>query len=622
MGLEEKIENLPDKSGVYIFKDEKGRVLYVGKARSLRKRVRSYLKTPIPYPRIRKMINLAKDLEYVVTDNEIEALILECNLIKQYKPRYNVRLKDDKKYPFIKITVNEPFPKIFITRVYKEDGGRYFGPYADVGAARRTLKLLRRLFPIRSCNRTIQENLAALRHSGGVRTPSIFIGRQVLRPCLNYDIGLCSGPCAGLIDRDAYRKLVEGACLFLEGKIDELEKNLLRQMQEAAENLRFEEAAVLRDRLEDVRKTAAGQRMAVLGGGDEDYIAVAKSGKVACVNLFFVRDGKGLGQEQFYFDKVEDVDEGGLLETFIKQHYHRSPFVPEKIFVQYEIEDEELLEEWLMKKRDGMVRIAMPEGEREWQLMQMTAKNAELKLGEKLSGEQIRHQIAKEGLRQLKLALSLEHEPKYIEAFDISNLFGDEAVGALVVFKDGLPCKDMYRRFRIKEVKGVDDYAMMREVVGRRIRRLVREGAELPDLIIIDGGRGHLNTARRVLEEEGVSIPIAGLAKREELLYLPDRELPISFPPSSAGLRLLQHIRDEAHRFAITYHRRLRKKGVEESILDQIPGIGKKRKTALLAHFGSVENIAKASLAQLLRVPSMTRKAALSVREFFDKLEG
>ena len=602
--LKEKLEKLPDSPGVYIMKDGSGEVIYVGKASSLKNRVRSYFQPSTfltPARPIEQFIHRVADIEYIVTRNEVEALMLESNLIKRYQPKFNVRLKDDKRYPFIKVTISDPFPGIYVTRETTEEGVKLFGPFVNTAVARQIIKELTRIFPIRTCDKKLKPE-----------------GNR-MRPCLNYHIRRCSAPCAGRISREEYEELVRSACLLLSGGKEKLIRELEREMREAAEALNFERAAKLRDRIEAVREMADHQSIISPSAEDEDVIGIAAEGDEACVQVLMVRDGKLVEREHFLLRGAQGAGLGEMISAFLKQYYADSPYIPGKIVLQERVEEPELLERLLEEWRGGKVSLVFPSKGRLAKLVEIARRNAELLLRERRerTGGSASENPA---LLRLKSILNLPSTPRRINAFDISNIGPEYAVGAMVVFEDGEPSKSWYRRFRIKTVEGQDDFSMMREVVYRHFSH-VREGEEpRPDLILIDGGKGQLNAALSALRELGFEIPTIALAKGEEVIYTPGNPEPLKLDRSDPALRLLQRIRDEAHRFAVSYHRKLRSKPLSFSMLDRIPGIGPKRKRALMRHFGSIERIKAASVEEIASVEGMNRRIAEEVKKFLDSL--
>ncbi|MBE3571708.1 MAG: excinuclease ABC subunit UvrC [Moorella humiferrea] len=599
MDLEEKLARLPDHPGVYIMRDAQGEIIYVGKAASLKKRVRSYFRGQHP-PRTQAMVEKIADIEYILTDNEVEALILECNLIKEHRPRYNVSLKDDKSYPYIKITLQEQFPRLQITRSLVRDGSRYFGPYTNVGALRETLKILRSLFPVRTCR----------------ETPLQFRSR----PCLNAHINRCLAPCSGRVNQEVYRQAVDNIILFLEGKHTALIKELKEQMTAAAERLEFEKAARLRDQLRAVEEVCARQKITAAGGDeDADAVAFAREGEAALGLIFFSRNGKVIGRDHFFLTGTEGLSRGEVMAALLKEYYSRGVEIPPQILLHDEPEDAETIASWLGRLRGGRVELKVPKRGNKLKLLQLVHENAVSLLKEHLLERRRQEEGGRGALMELQEHLNLPRLPRRMEAYDISNFQGSNPVGAMAVFLDGRPLPAAYRRFQIKTVKAPNDFASLQEVLTRRFRRAA-EGdarfAELPDFVLIDGGLGQLHAAREVMAAQGVGdIPTFALAKGEELLFSEGSPEPIRLPRDGRALKLLQHLRDEVHRFAITYHRQKREKSAYRSVLDDIPGVGPKRKRALLRHFGSVERISRATLEELLEVEGMNRAVAARILE-------
>ncbi|MGE5528444.1 MAG: excinuclease ABC subunit UvrC [Patescibacteria group bacterium] len=595
---------LPAKPGVYLMRNAEGDVIYVGKARSLRSRVRSYFQDSRPLdPRIRLMVGQIDRFEFIATASEVEALALESNLIKEHRPRYNVKLRDDKQYPLLKVTWRDDFPELLIVRRAKDDGARYFGPYTDSGALRDTLRLLRRLFPIRGCRRRI-----------GVD--------RVDRPCLNHHIHRCLAPCVGAVSKEEYRAMIGQVCLFLDGRQDELARQLEDEMGRAAAALDYERAAAVRDRLADVRKVAERQKVVSPGGEDFDVLGLAVGAEGALVQVFPVRRGKLLGREHFLL--TEGIGTAAaILQAFILQYYASVPEIPPTLLLPEPLEDREAVTAWLEAKRGGRVRLLVPKRGEKKALVQMAMENAAL-LEEQ---ERVRRSYAGEraaaALLELAQKLDLPGPPRRIEAFDISNIQGQQAVASMAVFLDGRPAPGEYRRFRIRTVEGANDYAMLQEAVMRRFRRgaACRDGgersgfADFPDLLLIDGGKGQLNAVLDALRGIGAQPHAIGLAKENEEIHLPGRAAPLVLPRQSEALRLVQRVRDEAHRFALTYHRALRDRRTSASALDGIGGIGPRRKQALLRRFGSVQKIMEATVEELAEVEGMTRQAAQAVHD-------
>jgi excinuclease ABC subunit C len=615
----ERLKATPQKPGVYLMRDDAGEILYVGKAASLRNRVSSYFASAANHPpKIRNMVARVADYEYIVTESEQEALILESNLIKEHKPPYNARLKDDKSYPFIKIDVSEDFPQVFITRKVSKDGSRYFGPFASVNSVRRTLSLLKKLFPYRSCTKAIT-------------------GTDP-RPCLDYHINRCVGPCIGAADKEEYGEIIDQVTLFLEGKTDQVVKGISRGMEEAAEGLEFERAAALRDQLRAIEKVHEGQKVLHLTSENLDIIAVAPGAREAWVEVFFIRQGKLIGRDNFIMASTQDDEPQEILTAFVKQFYDATPYVPPRVLVQHPLEDIEAIQTWLREKRQGNVHVYVPQRGEKRKLVQMVAENAVQGL-EQLKVKQLADSSNLDAaMTELEEALSLPRPPRRIECYDISNIQGTNAVGSMVVFEDAKPRSSHYRRFKIKTVEGVDDYSMMQEMLTRRFKRLAKDKNGIssdasepkanangdsqswgivPDLVLIDGGKGHLSAALQVFLELGIDfIPLASLAKENEELFVPHMQESIMLPRSSQGLYLVQRARDEAHRFAITFHRQRRSKKGMSSTLDLVPGIGPKRRRMLIRRFGSVRGIKDALLEDVAAVPGMTLKLARQVKEY------
>ena len=615
----ERLKATPAKPGVYLMRDKSGEVLYVGKAAGLRSRVSSYFAPSASHPRkISNMVGRVADYEYIVTESESEALILECNLIKEHQPPYNARLKDDKSYPFIKIDVSEDFPQVYITRRVNKDGSRYFGPFASAGSVRRTLSLLKKLFPYRSCTKTIT-------------------GTDV-RPCLDYHIHRCVGPCIGAVDKREYGDVIDQVVLFLEGKTNKVVGSIKKRMLEAADSLEFEKAAVLRDQLTAIEKVNEGQKVLHLTSENADVIATAPGPREAWVEVFFIRQGKLIGRDNFLMAGTQDDDPDKILTAFVKQFYDATPYVPPRILVQHPLEEPDGIVKWLREKRRGSVRVHVPQRGEKRRLVEMVAENAAQGL-EQLRVKQFSDTAAMDAaMSELQEALSLPYPPKRIECYDISNIQGTNSVGSMVVFEDAKPKKAHYRRFKIKSVEGVDDYSMMREMLTRRFKRLSQSrrprdadslqaappkttgssswGIE-PDLVLIDGGKGHLGAALQVFLELGINdIPLASLAKENEELFIPMMSEGIVLPRNSQGLYLVQRARDEAHRFAVTFHRERRSKKSVQSALDLVPGIGPKRKRMLIRRFGSLRGVSNASVEEIAAVPGMTLTLARNVKNY------
>ena len=605
----EELKKLPDKPGVYIMHDATDEIIYVGKAVNLKNRVRQYFQsTNGKTDKIKKMISLIRRFEYIVVDSEMEALVLENNLIKENSPKYNTLLKDDKTYPYIKVTAGEDFPRIFLTRRVKRDKSRYFGPYTSAGAVRDTIDLLHRIFKIRTCSRRLPQD----------------IGRE--RPCLYYHLGQCLGPCNGYVDKAEYRKHVDRAMDFLQGKYDFVKKYLTEKMQLASESMEFEKAIEYRDLINEIEELKASQKVTVTDTEDRDIIGISVLGHDALAQVFFMRDGRMIGREYFHLDAEAEEDISDIVRAFIGQYYSGTPYIPKELWIQTDISDRELLERWLSGQRGMNVKIITPKKGNKEKLVEMAVKNAEnqlLKDFEKLKRESERTKGASEEIRKL---LGLETLNR-IESYDISNTNGFESVGSMVVFVDGRPKNMDYRKFKIRSVKGPDDYASMREVLMRRFQHGIKDAenevngsfADMPDLILMDGGRGQVNIALDVLNELGLDVPVAGMVKddrhRTRGLYFNNVEIGVDI--HSEGFKLITRIQDETHRFAIEYHRSLRSKEQVHSILDDIPDIGPARRRALMRHFKDINAIRAAKVDELMDVEGMSRKAAESVYAFF-----
>lgn len=615
--LEYQLKMLPDKPGVYIMKNSNGEVIYVGKAKILKNRVRQYFQSNrMQSEKVKAMVQNISEFEYIVTDSEIEALILECNLIKKYRPRYNILLKDDKHYPFIKITLNEEFPRIYITRILSKDGAKYFGPFTDVSAVHETMELIKKIFPIRSCRKTIMETA----------------GKS--RPCLNYHIGLCTAPCAGLISSGEYGKIVSNVVDLLNGKDKEIIKKLEKQMEEASENLEFEKAAIYRDKLFAVRKVTEKQRIITGKFENEDYIDICSDENDSSAQVFFLRDGKITGREHFILENTSGINKEELIANFVKEFYGGTAFVPKTVYVE-KIADRELLEQWLSMKRGSKVTIKTPVKGIKKETLDMVSKNACITL------EHFKQKMFKDkegnrtALSELAKILKLDRSPSRIEAFDISNIQGVDSVGSMIVFEEGKAKNSDYRRFKIKTVKGANDYDSMKEILTRRFKRGLEETKAIaenkillssgkfsvfPDLILMDGGKGQVNIAIEVLNELNIGIPVCGMVKDEKhktrgLIYNNEE---ITLKPDSEVMKLVTRIQDEVHRFAVTYHRSLRNRRILHSVLEEIPNIGATRRKELLKKFESIEKIKRATLDELLNTPSINRKAAESIIEYFN----
>jgi excinuclease ABC subunit C len=613
MSLTEKVKTLPEKPGVYIMKDVDGKIIYIGKAVNLRNRVRSYFQNSANHsPKVRAMVANIDDFEYIITDSELEALILECTLIKRHKPKYNISLKDDKNYPYLKVTWQDEFPRLVVTRRFVKDGGRYFGPYSSAGDVHQTLALLKKIFPLRDCK---DVNLA---------------GKK--RPCLNYYIKRCLAPCQGKISSAEYREMIKEICLFLEGKGEKVLSTLREKMEKASQEMEFEKAAEYRDQINAVERIVEKQKVVSSAMQDQDVIAFAQ-GEGTCVQVFFIRGGKLIGREHFWLDNTSGMEREEIMTAFVKQFYSQATFIPREILLQHELDEHKIISNWLTAKRGAKVYLRVPRKGEKKKLVEMVAENASYLL------EQVGARICKEqemsngAVEELAKALGLKPPPYRIECYDISNIQGSESVGSMVVFEGGKPANSQYRRFKIKTVKGPNDFASMQEVLWRRFRRglqekevVLQEGGEpkfshLPDLIVIDGGKGQLSAACEVLRDLHLQIPVVGLAKEFEHIFKPGSSEPIVLPPNSQALYLMQRIRDEAHRFAITYHRLLRRKRTLQSQLDTIPGVGPQRRNALLKHFGSLKKIREADAEEIARVPGINRKVAEEIIKVLQNMD-
>ncbi len=616
--IEEELKKLPKEPGVYIMRDDKDVILYVGKAVNLHNRVRSYFRENIGRgPMIDKMVSLIARFEYIVTDSELEALVLENNLIKENSPKYNTLLKDDKTYPYIKVTVGEEFPRILFSRTMKKDKSKYFGPYTSAAAVKDTIELLNKLYMLRTCNRSLPRDIGAE------------------RPCLNYHIKQCLAPCQGYVDREQYREQVAQALEFLNGNYNMILKDLEAKMKAAAEQLDFESAAGYRDLYNSVKQVSQKQKITDSVGEDKDVIALYQDEREAVVQVFFVRDGKLIGREHYYMTHVSSDNKPEILENFVKQFYAGTPFIPRELMLQYEIGDRELIEKWLTERKGARVHVRVPKIGSKEKLVELAAQNAKHIL------QQDRERLKREegrtigAVKEIAGILGLDHIER-MEAFDISNINGFENVGSMIVFEKGKPKPSDYRKFRIRTVSGPDDYACMREVLTRRFRHGLEESKELeekklgpeygsftrlPDLLMMDGGRGQVNIAMSVLKELKISIPVCGMVKddnhRTRGLYYNNVELPID--TRSEGFKLITRVQDEAHRFAIEYHRSLRSKTQVKSVLDDIPGVGPARRKALMRHFKSIEEIRSASVEELSSLLELNRRSAEELYNFFRK---
>lgn len=610
--IQEELKKLPGKPGVYLMHDEKDAIIYVGKAISLKNRVRQYFQSSRNKgAKIEQMVTHISRFEYIVTDSELEALVLECNLIKEHRPKYNTMLMDDKSYPFIKVTVNEPFPRVMLARQMKKDKAKYFGPYTSAGAVKDTIELIRKLYHIRSCNRSLPKD----------------IGKE--RPCLNYHIHQCQAPCQGYISQEEYRKSIDEVVRFLNGHYDLVLKELEEKMMAASDSLEFEKAIEYRELLTSVQKVAQKQKITDTAGDDRDIIAMASEGEDAVVQVFFIRSGRLIGRDHFYLKSAENDTEGEILSSFIKQFYAGTSYIPAELMLPEEIEDQDIIEEWLTARRERRVHLRIPKKGTKEKLVELAQKNAQMVL--KNDRERLKREEGRTigAVKELEKILGLKGIIR-MEAYDISNTNGFDSVGSMVVYEHGKPKRNDYRKFKIKTVQGPDDYASMNEVLTRRFGHGLREQQEesetggfqiFPDLIMMDGGRGQVNIALEVLEKLHLHIPVCGMVKddnhRTRGLYFNNTELPID--RNSECFRLITRIQDEAHRFAITFHRQLRSKGQVHSVLDDIPGVGPARRKDLMRCFENIDAIRNATVEELKELPSMNGKSAQEVYKFFHR---
>ena len=611
--IQEELKKLPGKPGVYLMHDEKDEIIYVGKAISLKNRVRQYFQTSRNKgPKIEQMVTKIARFEYIITDSELEALVLECNLIKEHRPKYNTMLMDDKTYPYIKVTTKEAYPRVLFSRQMKKDKSKYYGPYTSAGAVKDTIELIRKIYKLRTCSRNLPKD----------------IGKE--RPCLNYHIKQCDAPCQGYISEEAYGEKVKKATDFLNGNFEPVLKDLEEKMLEASENLEFEQAIEYRELIGSVKQIAQKQKISNSDGEDKDIIAMASDREDAVVQVFFVREGRLIGRDHFYLRIAPEEKQSEILSSFVKQFYAGTPFVPKELMLQTEIEDADVISDWLSSRKGQKVYLRVPKIGQKEKLVELAAKNAHLVLSQ--DKEKIKREEGRTIGAAKEIAGWLDLPPIHrMEAFDISNISGFENVGSMVVYEKGKPKRSDYRKFKIKGVQGPDDYACMEEVLKRRFTHGIQEQqkdelggfAKFPDLILMEGGKGQVNVAQRVLDELHLNIPVCGMVKddkhRTRGLYFENKEIPID--RNSEGFRLITRIQDEAHRFAIEYHRSLRTKDQVHSILDDIDGIGPARRKALMKAFQSLEEIRAADVETLAQVPSMNYAAAEKVYEFFHKIK-
>lgn len=616
--IEQELKKLPDKPGVYIMHDAADEIIYVGKAVNLKNRVRQYFRPSHDEgPKKAKMVTQIRRFEYIITDSELEALVLECNLIKEHRPKYNTMLRDDKTYPYIKVTLGEDFPRVLFSRLIRKDKSKYFGPYTSAGAVKDTIELIQKMYQIRTCSRNLPKD----------------IGKD--RPCLNYHIKKCNAPCQGYISKEEYRKSIDMVLSFLNGNYQPVLKDLETRMMQASDQMEFERAIEYRELLNSVKQIAQKQKITSFDGEDKDIIALANDERDAVVQVFFIRGGKLIGREHFYVRVAAEDSEGQVLTTFVKQFYSGTPFLPKEIMLSAEIEDIPVIEEWLSAKRGARVYIRVPQKGMKEKLVELAKKNAELVLSQ--DRERIKREEGRTigALKEIEKLLDMQGLNR-IEAYDISNISGFQTVGSMIVYEKGKPCRSDYRKFRLKTIQGPDDYASMHEVLTRRFLHGIEEKKELqekqmdeefgsftrfPDLIMMDGGKGQVNIALSVLSELHLNIPVCGMVKddnhRTRGLYYNNVEIPIE--RTSEGFKLITRIQDEAHRFAIEYHRSLRSKVQVHSALDDIEGIGETRRKALMRRFQSVERIREASVEELKETESMNERAAEAVYAFFHK---
>ena len=601
-----KLAELPKSPGCYLFKNGKGEIIYVGKAKVLKNRVRSYFqKGTSKDSKTLVMVKKIEDIDWFATNNEVEAFILEANLIKEHTPRYNVTLKDDKSFPYIRIT-NEPYPQVYLTRRVVRDGSKYLGPFTNVTKVRQALKVVKKVFSIRSCSYHINDE---------------FIQQKKAKVCLDYHIKKCDGPCEGLVSQKEYRAMVRQVEDYLNGKMSGVISYITNKMKEAAETEEFEDAARFRDQLAIVKKRAESQMVESLEAADRDFIAIAQEEQNACAVVLRVREGKLIGLDHFFLKGLENEHSESILRQFIGQYYTNAENVPKEVFSEIKLKESITIEQWLGKKRGSHVKLLTPQRGKKKKLLSMAKKNANLHLKEFILNKIARADYIPKSLSALKNDLNMEKIPRRIEAFDISNIQGKDAVGSMVCFLNAMPKKSEYRRFKIKSVEGPDDYSMMREVLLRRYRRVLEEDKPLPDLILVDGGKGQLSAAVSVLTNlDLLDLDVIGLAKRLEEVYKPYQSEPQNISKTSPGLSLLRRIRDESHRFAVTYHRKLRKKRNLHSVLDDVKGVGPNKRNALLAEFKSVNDIKDAPLNKLTTIPGISIKLATSIKEQLTEL--
>lgn len=597
--IQEQLKKLPAEPGVYLMKDKYDNIIYVGKAISLKNRVRQYFQSSKSHSsKVKSMVGHIHQFEYIITDSELEALILECNLIKQYRPKYNVLLRDDKTYPYIKITLNEDYPRVLKVRRVLKDKAKYFGPYTNLSAVNDTLEIIRNTYPIRTCNIDIDRAI-----------------KNKMRPCLNMHIKKCVGPCTGNVSKEEYNKMIEEIILFLSGKEEKFIEILKEKMKKCSEDFNFEEAAIYRDKIKNLEEIIQKQKIdTTISDLNQDVIAMARADNEACVQVFFIRNGKIVGREHFILDGVMDSSKESILGSFVKQFYSQQEYIPKELIIEYEIEDNFILEEWLSSKKGQKVSIKVPQKGEKKSLIEMVSKNAEEYLVKFSDLNKRKYEKSLGALEELKQILSLESTPKRIESFDISNIQGVDSIGSMVVYTNGKKDKKEYRRYKIKTVIGPNDYGSMAEIVERRLKY-----GNLPDLILLDGGKGQVSAVKKVLDANNVEIPLWGMYKddKHRTKGLISQEMEIELDKTSNLYRFVAGIQEEVHNYAITYHRSLRDKSLTKSILDEIDGVGEKRKKSLLNHFKDIESIKKASFEEILEVDGMNKKVAENIYNFF-----
>lgn len=601
--IQEQLKLLPDEPGVYLMKNKDNKIIYVGKAISLKNRVRQYFQSSKNHsPKVKSMVSNIASFEYIMTDSELEALILECNLIKQHRPKYNVLLRDDKTYPYIKVTVNEDYPRVMKVRRVLKDKAKYFGPYTNVGAVNDTLEIIRNIYPIRNCNVDIPKAI-----------------KNNTRPCLNHHIKRCVGPCTGKVSKEEYRKMIDEILMFLSGKEETLIDILKEKMNECAKEFNFEEAAIYRDKIKNLEEIIEKQKIdASSSDVNQDIIALARTEEEACVQVFFIRNGKIIGREHFILDGVEGSTSDSVLGSFVKQFYMAQEYIPKEIIIDEDIEDDYILEQWLSDKKGSKVTIRVPQKGEKKSLVEMVRKNAFEYLNKFSNLNKQKYEKSIGALTQLTELLKLETVPKRIEAYDISNIQGVDSIGTMVVFTDGKKDRKEYRRYKIKTIIGPDDYGSMAEILSRRIKH-----GNLPDLILLDGGKGQVSVVQKVLEQNNLQIPLWGMFKddKHRTKGLVNKSEEIVLDRTSNLYRFIASIQEEVHNYAITYHRSLRKKSITKSVLDDIPGIGETRKKNLLSHFKSIDNIKAATFEELLEVESINKTAAENIYNYFKSEE-